>query len=183
MSKLRWVNILFIAKIPDFYETGTLILQHFRICITFDSGKDDMAAKKEQLVEHPGVVERIEAGRLFVRIESRSACGNCHSRSYCGMSEMQEKIVEVDNKSQTEYHTGQRVNVVLEESLGYKALLLAYLIPFVILLGGIILILSITGNEPLAALTGLGLMLPYYFWLYYSRDKLRKTFHFRIRQI
>jgi sigma-E factor negative regulatory protein RseC len=136
---------------------------------------------KEQLVEHPGIIEKIEDDKVFVRIESRSACGNCQSKSYCGMSEMQEKIVEIHDQPDNKYRAGQQVNVVLEESLGYKALLLAYLIPFVILIGGIILTLSITGNEPLAALTGLCLMLPYYFWLYHSRDKLRKTFHFRIR--
>jgi len=46
-------------------------------------------------IEHPGIVDRIEGKRVWVSIQPQSACGNCQSKSYCGMAEVAEKIVEV----------------------------------------------------------------------------------------
>ena len=48
-----------------------------------------------ELIEHSGTVERTEAGKVFVRITSHSACGTCSARQACGLAETQEKIVEV----------------------------------------------------------------------------------------
>ena len=49
----------------------------------------------EEVIEHSGTVERTEAGRVFVRITSHSACGSCSARQACGLAEAQDKIVEV----------------------------------------------------------------------------------------
>lgn len=119
---------------------------------------------------------------MFVRIESRTACGHCASRSYCGLADMEDKVVEVPRQEGDEgFRPGQSVMVLLEQSLGYKALVLGYLIPLLLLVGSILLMLLLTGNEPLSALTGLALMVPWYAWLYRSRQRLRRTFHFHIR--
>lgn len=133
-------------------------------------------------ISHPGTVVQLNEKSLRVRVESQAACGNCASKAYCGMSEMQEKIIEIPVRDKTDYSPGQSVTVMLEKSLGYKALLLGYLLPFVILVAGIALMLTITGSEPLAALIGLLLMIPYYGWLYYRRDQMRASFRFRLRE-
>ena len=134
----------------------------------------------EKYIEHPGVIDRIEGRRLFVRIESRSACGNCQANSHCSMSEMQEKIVEIPVFDVEQYMVGQDVIVSLQRSLGYKALLLGYMIPFVILLVSIIVLMAITKNELLSAMVGIVLLLPYYTGLYVFRSRLKDRFHFRI---
>jgi sigma-E factor negative regulatory protein RseC len=131
-------------------------------------------------IEHPGVVNRIEGQRLFVKIESRSACGNCYANSHCSMSEMQEKIVEIPVFDGGQYMVGQAVIVSFERSLGFKALLLGYMIPLIILLVAIIVLMTITRNELLSAIVGIGLLLPYYVGLYLYRSRLKDHFHFRI---
>ncbi len=134
----------------------------------------------EKHIEHPGVIDRVEGRRVFVRIESRSACGNCHARSQCSISEMQEKLVEIPVLNADTYTEGQVVTVSLERSLGFQALLLGYMIPFVIVLIGIVVLMAITDNELLSALIGIGLLPPYYLWLYLIRKRLKDRFHFRI---
>ncbi len=137
---------------------------------------------QEKQIEHPGVVDRVEGTKLFVRVESRSACGNCHVRSHCGMTDLEEKVVEVvSGRPVHTYQPGQQVVVTLERSLGFKALLLGYVFPFVVLLSGILIMMAITGNELVSSLTGIGLMVPYYGWIYLIREKLRSHFYFRIK--
>lgn len=137
-------------------------------------------ATSEKYIEHPGVIERVDKQLVFVRIESKSACGNCHARSQCSMSEMQEKLVEVQMVDGDSYKTGQKVTVTLERSLGFQALLLGYMIPFLIVLVSIIILLVVTDDELISALVGIGLLLPYYGWLFSVRKSLKDRFYFKI---
>lgn len=137
--------------------------------------------KTRKNIEHPGIVDRVEGHSVFVRIESRSACNSCATRSYCSMTDLEEKIVEVPSGDREGLNPGQSVTVTLEESLGYKALIFGYLLPFLVLVLGIMGMMWISGDEPLSALTGLGLMVPYFLLLYHYRGRLRQTFRFRLR--
>ena len=139
-----------------------------------------MQNKKTAQVKHPGVVEGVEGKTVLVRIESQAACGQCQAKSHCGMAESAEKIIEVTHPDPAQYAIGDPVVVSLEQSLGYKALLLGYIIPFLVLLISLFTVALTTGNEGLAALVAVLLMGPYYLLLYRYRHKLRKTFHFRI---
>ena len=137
---------------------------------------------RRQNIEHPGIIDRIEGNRIWVSIQPQSACGNCHSKSYCGMAEVAEKIVEVQPTSaDREYETGQHVMISLKKSLGYRALFLGYLLPFLILIISLIILLSVTENETISALTSILLMVPYYLILYVNRDKIKASFRFYIR--
>jgi sigma-E factor negative regulatory protein RseC len=137
--------------------------------------------KPVENIEHPGVIERIDGKKIWVSIMPQSACGNCHSKSYCGMAEMAEKIVEVASLDyEKTYMVGQKVTVQLRKSLGYKALLLGYLIPFLIILLTLIITLAITNNELLSALISIFAVVPYYYFLYLNREKIRTSFRFFI---
>ncbi len=141
-----------------------------------------MQNKKSAQVRHPGIVEGVDGNTVHVRIESQAACGHCHAKSHCGMAESAEKLIEVTHPDPGQYAVGDPVIVSLEQSLGYKALLLGYIIPFLILIIALFVVALTTGNEGLAALVAVLLMGPYYLLLYRYRHRLRKTFHFRIYQ-
>ncbi len=128
-----------------------------------------------------GVVDRVDGQKVFVKIEAQAACGQCRARSHCGMVESVDKIAEVLSDDAERYATGQKVELLLERSLGYKALLLGYIFPFLVLLISLFVMFMITGNEGLSALIAVSLMAPYYAVLYRLKDKLRSTFRFRIR--
>lgn len=142
---------------------------------------NSMRMKRSQQISHPGIVEHVSPPTVMVRVQSQAACGNCHAQSHCGMAESVDKTIEVETNQAAEYAPGQPVEVFLQRSLGFRALALGYMIPFLILVVSLFAIVLLTGHEGLAALISFGLMIPYYAILYHWREKLRKTFHFYIR--
>ncbi len=138
--------------------------------------------KKASQVRHPGVVEAVNGSTVVVRIESQSACGHCQAKGHCGMAESADKLIEVSHSDPESFEAGNKVMLSLQRSLGYKALLLGYVIPFLILLVTLFAVSLTTGHEGLAALSAVLLMVPYYALLYRNRQKLRKTFNFRIHK-
>ena len=86
------------------------------------------------IVEHAGVVKAVEADRVEVEITVVSACGSCKSRSVCSMSEQAEKLVTVYTEMPEQYEVGQEVTVQMEQVMGIKAVIYAYVVPFFIIL-------------------------------------------------
>jgi len=138
-------------------------------------------SREKEIIKHKGKVVKVDEAAIYVEIIALSACASCHARSACTLADMQEKIIEIKKRpGDAKYHTGDSVSVVLEQSLGYKALLLGYLIPFIILVASLFILIELTANEGLSALISIALMIPYYLSLYLRRDKLKKTFDFRL---
>lgn len=136
----------------------------------------------EAQIEHPGLVETVSGQTVFVRVEPQSACGNCRVASQCNLAEMQDKVIEVHTNGEGGYVPGQSVVVLLDRSLGFKALFLGYLIPFLLLIATIASMMIMFGDELISSLVGLSILVPYYLWLYWSRKRLAAKFRFRIRR-
>lgn len=136
----------------------------------------------EKNISHDGIVLSTDASHVNVGIMSQSACASCHAKGFCSAGDMQEKIVEVKTTDASSYKAGELVVVYMEESLGFSALILGYLLPFVVLMAVLITAMSLTGNELLSGLLSLVVLLPYYIALYLNRDRLRKRFDFRIKR-
>lgn len=131
-------------------------------------------------VTHEGIIDHIENDTVFVRILSKSACAECHSKSMCNVSEMTEKLIEVKHKG-LGFKNGETVNVILDRSLGNKAVILGYLIPFLLLLITLI-VCSLYLNEFWSGILAIAVLVPYYLLLFAFKDRLRKTFYFRIER-
>ena len=137
--------------------------------------------KRIKDIAHPGIVESTAPQQVNVRIEPQSACGTCHSKSYCSMAESSGKLVEVSVNDSSPYQPGQQVTLFLQESLGYRALWLGYILPFLVLLAVLVSMVVLTANEGLSALVSVLAISLYYIILYHKRHLLKKTFAFRIR--
>jgi sigma-E factor negative regulatory protein RseC len=133
-------------------------------------------------ISHLGVVESIDQSGVLVRIESTSACGACHAKSACGMSEAQEKMVQVRAGLQP-FEVGETVNVVMNQSLGQKAVVLAYVLPLVVLVASLLALTSAGVSAGAAGLLSLGTLAVFYIVLYLFRSRLDKEFNFDIEKI
>jgi sigma-E factor negative regulatory protein RseC len=133
-------------------------------------------------ISHPGVVESVGAEGVLVRMESTSACGACRAKAACGMSEMQEKRVQLPAGLQL-FSVGEAVNVVMRQSLGTKAVMLAYVLPLAALLASLLLLFSLGLPEGAAGLLSLGILALYYLALYLFRSKLNREFSFDIEKL
>ncbi len=134
-------------------------------------------------ISHKGAICEIDREKILVRIESESACATCHAKSFCNASDKQEKIVEVNDKNFKSYKVGEQVLVMMEKSLGMKAVLFSYLIPFVLLIIALIVALEVTGREGLSGIISLAVLVPYYLGLYMMKNRIKSTFEFRLRKI
>ncbi|MFH2140954.1 MAG: SoxR reducing system RseC family protein, partial [Bacteroidota bacterium] len=112
-------------------------------------------------VTHKGIIDIIESDLVRINFYSISACGSCHAKGLCAMSEMQEKTIEIKGNFNS-FSIGEEVDVVMKLSQGFKALFLGYIIPFIILLISLISLLSLTKMEGLSALISIGILVPYY---------------------
>ncbi len=71
----------------------------------------------------------------------------------------EEKLLEVANPHK-DYQIGQKVKVVMQQSLGFRALFLGYVLPFVILVVVLFIAMEITQNDLFSGLLGLAILIP-----------------------
>lgn len=129
-------------------------------------------------ISHSGIVESVADGCVKVRILQASACGACKVAGHCHAAEAKEKIVEVYGSDFTRYTPGQQVVVSTSGDVAGRALLLGFGVPFVVLVGVLVLVLALTGDEGLSALCALAALIPYYGVLYLFRDRIRRQLTF-----
>jgi len=132
---------------------------------------------RDRLISHEGIVVGFEKEKVRVRILSLSACASCHAKGSCTAADMSEKYI--DALPADHFENGDKVTVVIEEKMGWTALLYGILIPFLILVT-VLVILNVSGkSEPFSALVSLASLVPYYLFLYLLREKLEKKFTFK----
>ncbi|MRT93151.1 SoxR reducing system RseC family protein [Ancylomarina sp. 16SWW S1-10-2] len=132
-------------------------------------------------IDHVGTISDIKGEKIKVKILNVSACAACHAKSACTMSDMQEKDIDIIDYSGN-FKLGEQVNITGKESLGWIALLLAYVIPFVLVLI-VLFIASLFTNELTSGLLSLAILIPYYYILYTFKEQLKKTFTFTIHKL
>ena len=133
-----------------------------------------------QDIRHEGIVDSIDGQDVIVRITQSSACGGCQARNICRAAESKDKLVEVHCTDAGSFVAGQAVTVAGAESLGLKAVMWAFGLPLMLLLAALVAAMSITGNERMAVLAALGILVPYYIILFLLRGRFKKDFQFRI---
>ena len=131
-------------------------------------------------IKHSGVVENIVGDCVSVRIVQTSACTACKVASHCNAAESKEKLVDVRCANSAAYKKGQQVVVTASTEVAARALLLGFGLPFVVLVSVLFIVLQVSGNEALAALSGLAALLPYYVALYLFRNRIREQLSFAI---
>ena len=98
------------------------------------------------------------------------------------MSDMKEKSIDVLDYS-NKFEVGEKVNLSYRESLGWLAMFLAYVLPFIIVLITLFVATAITENELISGLSALAILIPYYIILTFFKGRLKKTFSFTIEKI
>ena len=131
-------------------------------------------------IKHSGIVENIVGDCVSVRIVQTSACAACKVASHCNAAESKEKLVDVRCANSAAYKKGQQVVVTASTEVAARALLLGFGLPFVVLVSVLFIVLQVSGNEALAALSGLAALLPYYVALYLFRNRIREQLSFAI---
>ena len=133
-------------------------------------------------VSHKGKVTEMTPEATTVVILSSSACGECHAAGLCGVADMAEKTIQVAPDPYATYKVGDEVEVVLEASMGFKAVWLAYVVPLILMVAALLGTLAAGGSELLAGLVAIGVLALYYLGLWLLRGRLRNEYIFNIKQ-
>jgi sigma-E factor negative regulatory protein RseC len=131
------------------------------------------------LITHAGIVGRITASQIEVHINVSGQCTACRVKGFCSMADVAEKKIEITNTGQ-DMKPGEKVNVVLRQSLGLMAVWWAYLFPLLLLL--IILLLLQTLPDLYSGAAALGSVAIYYGVLYGFKEKFKKKYIFEIEK-
>ena len=134
-------------------------------------------------IKHLGIVENIQGSHLSVRIVQTSACAACSAKGHCSSADSKDKIIDITDAAADSYQTGERVMVIGETSMGMMAVLLAFVLPFLLLIFSLFLLMALMENELYAALLSLAILIPYYFILWLNKTRLKQQFSFTIKPI
>ena len=152
------------------------------------------------MIKHDGIIIALnEDGTALVRIVQTNACAACKAKAMCASAESAEKemtaVLLLDNgrpmgygvldadKPLLEYKVGDAVEVMVQQRMGWKAVVLAYLLPFFVML-----VVMLVGNaiwavrEEILGTVALCAMALYYLVLGMFKDKLQKEFSFTARK-
>ena len=136
----------------------------------------------KQEVSHSGVVQEITAdGTVKVSIVSKAQCISCQLNKSCSISDVKEKIIEIDNYGGV-LKIGEMVDVALKESTGFKALFLGYIFPFLFVFVTLIILTNYSDNELMVGLVALSTLIPYYFTIYLLQNVIKKEFSFFVHK-
>ena len=133
-------------------------------------------------IKHAGVVDGVEGECVRVRILQSSACSACKVAAHCNASETKEKIIDVMDADASHYQKGDQVMVVADTAVGFRASLYGYLLPLILMVVTLVGVLAATHSEGLAALSALGILMPYYVLLFLMRNKLRNRLSFTLER-
>ena len=103
-------------------------------------------------IKHLGIVENIQGSHLSVRIVQTSACAACSAKGHCSSADSKDKIIDIIDTAASSYQVGEKVMVVGETSMGMMAVVLAFVLPFVLLIFSLFLLMALVENELYAAL-------------------------------
>ena len=157
------------------------------------------------MIKHDGVIIALnEDGTALVRIVQTSACAACKAKAMCASAESAEKEMTVvllgengnvkteNNSTQSyttlhdstqSYHVGDTVEVMVQQKMGWKAVVLAYLLPFFVMLAVMLIGNAIWAvREEILGTVALCAMALYYLLLGMFKDKLQKEFSFTARK-
>lgn len=124
-----------------------------------------------------GVIISIDDKIAHVKIEQTSACASCHVKSVCGASDKSEKIIDANIMDNT-LKVGDQVTIIGQKSLGIQAVLLAYVLPFVVIIVTLFIANIFTTNELIIGSCALTSLIPYFIVLRLMRNKIQAKFQF-----
>jgi len=134
-----------------------------------------------QIIEHTGIINHIEGSHIRVSIVQQSACSDCHAKGACTAADMDEKYIDLES-SDASFKIGDRVMLYGQSSTGLIAVLLAFVLPFLLILITLFILRYYVANEILSGAIALSVLIPYYIILSLFNKKMKARFRFYIKK-
>ena len=136
----------------------------------------------ENNIQHEGIIQSIDGLKVTVKMTVSSACAGCHAKGICGAADSRDKVVVAQNMSGADFSIGETVTVQLQQTLAMKAVVICYLVPFIVLFASFCLMYLVCSAEWVNVLVALSLTALYYIILWFFRKKIEKTVTFVVNK-
>lgn len=130
---------------------------------------------------HTGIVKNLLDKKVVVSIIAHSACASCEIKGACSLSEVKEKLIEVDISEDKNYKIGENVVIEMKQSLGSWAVLFGYFFPFLLVVSTLFIFTAFGLDQGLSGLLAILILAPYYLIMYLLRAIFRKKFTYRLQ--
>lgn len=157
--------------------------KRLHMCIFFCTFARFLQSKRE-MIKHDGIIIALnEDGTALVRIVQTSACAACKAKAMCASAESAEKEMTVVLLGDEQWAVGNEVEVMVQQKMGWKAVVLAYLLPFFVMLAVIFMGNALWNvREEILGTAALCAMALYYLVLGMFKSKLQKEFSFTAKK-
>ena len=135
-----------------------------------------------ETIRHTGIVESVEGSSVKVRIQQAAACSACQASGSCMAAEAKEKIVDAVVSDDT-IRKGDKVEVLIEEKTGWKAVAIAYLLPFIVMMSVLFVVDKWLQDEAVMGVIAVCAVGVYYVVLSFFKQRIKKDFSFRAEKI
>ncbi|MCK5066532.1 MAG: SoxR reducing system RseC family protein [Bacteroidales bacterium] len=133
------------------------------------------------MIDHEGIIDRIDGDIAHVKINSVSACASCYAKGVCSAADQEEKYLDV-HLNGAEYRQGEPVHVQVAKHLGFRAVALGYVYPFLLLMAVLVAFTAAGTQELRAGTYALLSIIPYYLVLFLFRKRIGSAFTFSIKK-
>ena len=137
----------------------------------------------ENTICKEGIVRAIQGDQIEVEITISSACSKCHAKSICIPSDHKRETVLAQRLYNEHFEVGDKVQLVLKGSAGGKAVVLAYLLPFLVLMVALFGTYAITKSELAGVIVSVVFVVIYYIILKTQNKKIEQNFQFFVKHM
>jgi positive regulator of sigma E activity len=130
-------------------------------------------------IVHKGIIQSIRNDVVYISFTQQGACAGCSARSACSMVENLDQILELPCHGQ-KLKAGDEVNVSISANNGYKAVLLSYFIPLIILVVVLTGAIYLKVTEPIAGLLSILSLVPYFLVLKLFHKNFKNDVSFEV---
>ena len=124
--------------------------------------------KTSDNIVHKGLVKSVSDGVAYISFQQEGGCSSCTAKSACSMTKTSEHLLRLP-VTDAPVTPGEEVVVSITASNGYRAVMLSYLVPVIILLTVLLLAVASGIPEHLAGLSAISALVPWFVLLHLAR--------------
>jgi len=133
-----------------------------------------------ETITHEGRVLKVPGnGTAEVEILVSDSCSGCQAKSVCSAGKSETKVITA--KCDTSLLPGDMVRVEMPLSQGFQALLIGYIVPFIVLISAFIAASVAGAGELVSALLSFAAIGCWYLAVWLLRGRINEKFEFKIK--
>ncbi|MGI6478102.1 MAG: SoxR reducing system RseC family protein [Salinivirgaceae bacterium] len=134
------------------------------------------------MIQHKGIILSINKNIAEISIQQTSACVSCQVKGSCLSVDTKERRITA-NITPENYEVGEEVQVTLKTTQGYKAVFIAYVIPFILIIAVLVLGETLGLAEWKSAVAAICVTVLYYIALKLFGKQLSQSMTFKIEKL